>query len=145
MVDVMVSPCMHEDPAIQALQECAHQVAEEAKAQQAEEWAEDNAIIGRLVSAACHVSVCFILFSWTTLFFLYFNHSFPFSYTHDLVSYDFTHITSIPYFTHVPIDFTFSHDSYLSLTDAQPPLIAAQSSLTQCAVMTHTYLYQKSL
>ena len=42
---------MHEDPAIQVLQECAHLIAEEAKAQQAEEQAEDNAIIGRLVSA----------------------------------------------------------------------------------------------
>ena len=42
---------MHEDPAIQALQEHAHLVAEEGKAQQEEEQAEDNAIIGRLVSA----------------------------------------------------------------------------------------------
>ena len=43
---------MHEDLAIQALQECAHLVAEEGRAQQMEEQAEDNAIIGRLVSAA---------------------------------------------------------------------------------------------
>ena len=42
---------MHEDPVIQALQECTCLVAEEGKAQQAEEWAEDNTIIGRLVSA----------------------------------------------------------------------------------------------
>ena len=42
---------MHEDPTIQALQERAHQVAEEAKAQQAEERAEDDTTIGRLVSA----------------------------------------------------------------------------------------------
>ena len=41
----MNSPCTHEDPAIQVLQERAHQITEEAKAQQAEEQAEDNAII----------------------------------------------------------------------------------------------------
>ena len=40
-----------EDPAIQVLQECTRLVAEEGKAQQAEEWAEDDAVIGRLVSA----------------------------------------------------------------------------------------------
>ena len=47
----MISPRTHEDPEIQALQECAHLVTEEERAQQAEEWAEDNTIIGRLVSA----------------------------------------------------------------------------------------------
>ena len=44
-------PCAPEDPAIQALQEHARQVAEEGKAQQAEEQAEDDNIVGRLVSA----------------------------------------------------------------------------------------------
>ena len=48
----MDSPCAHENPAIQVLQECAHLVAEEGRAQQAEERAENNTIIGRLVSAA---------------------------------------------------------------------------------------------
>ena len=42
---------MHEDPVIQVLQERACLVAEEGRAQQAEEQAEDNTIIGRLVSA----------------------------------------------------------------------------------------------
>ena len=79
--------------------------------------------------------------------------------TCDLMSYDFTHMTSIPYLTHVTLDFTFSHDSYLPLTHAQLPcivvqlllthaqlpLIVAQSSLTQCTVLTHAYPYQKSL
>ena len=40
-----------EDPAVQALQERAHKVTEEGRAQQAEEWAEDDNIVGRLVSA----------------------------------------------------------------------------------------------
>ena len=40
-----------EDPAVQVLQEHAHKVAEEGKAQQAEEQAEDDNIVGRLVSA----------------------------------------------------------------------------------------------
>ena len=40
-----------EDPAVQALQERAHKIAEEEKAQQAEERAEDADIVGRLVSA----------------------------------------------------------------------------------------------
>ena len=40
-----------EDPAIQVLQKHAHLVTEEEKAQQEEEQAEDNACIGRLVSA----------------------------------------------------------------------------------------------
>ena len=48
----MVSPCMHEDLTIQVLQERTHLVTEEGRAQQAEEWAEDNTVISRLVSAA---------------------------------------------------------------------------------------------
>ena len=40
-----------EDPAMQALQKRAHKIAEDEKAQQAEEGAEDADIIGRLVSA----------------------------------------------------------------------------------------------
>ena len=44
-------PCALEDPAMQALQKRAHKVAEEGRAQQAEEWAEDDDIVGRLVSA----------------------------------------------------------------------------------------------
>ena len=40
-----------EDPAVQALQVRAHKIAEEGKAQQEEEGAEDANIIGRLVSA----------------------------------------------------------------------------------------------
>ena len=40
-----------EDPAVQALQERAHKIAEDGKAQQAEERAEDDDIVGRLVSA----------------------------------------------------------------------------------------------
>ena len=40
-----------EDPAVQALQERAHKIAEDGKAQQAEERAEDDEIVGRLVSA----------------------------------------------------------------------------------------------
>ena len=51
-MSVMNSPHTPEDPAIRALQECAHQITEEGKAQQAEEQAEDDATIGRLVSAA---------------------------------------------------------------------------------------------
>ena len=47
----MDRPRMLEDPAVQALQEHAHKVAEEGRAQQAEEWAEDDDIVGRLVSA----------------------------------------------------------------------------------------------
>ena len=43
----MDRPHVLEDPAIQALQKHAHLVAEEGKAQQAEEWAEDNAITAR--------------------------------------------------------------------------------------------------
>ena len=35
----------------QQLQERAHKIAEEGKAQQTEEWAEDKEIVGRLVSA----------------------------------------------------------------------------------------------
>ena len=45
------SPCTLEDPAVQALQKRAHKIAEEGKAQQAEERAEDDDIVGRLVSA----------------------------------------------------------------------------------------------
>ena len=44
-------PRVLEDPAVQALQERAHKIAEEGKAQHAEERAEDADIIGRLVSA----------------------------------------------------------------------------------------------
>ena len=44
-------PRVLEDPAVQALQECAHKIAEDEKAQQAEERAEDADIVGRLVSA----------------------------------------------------------------------------------------------
>ena len=44
-------PCALEDPAMQALQERAHKIAEDKKAQQAEEQAEDDDIVGRLVSA----------------------------------------------------------------------------------------------
>ena len=40
-----------EDPAVQALQKRAHKIAEDGKAQQAEEQAEDADIVGRLVSA----------------------------------------------------------------------------------------------
>ena len=40
-----------EDPGIQVLQKHTHLVAEEGKAQAAEEQAEDDACIGRLVSA----------------------------------------------------------------------------------------------
>ena len=40
-----------EDPVIQALQKCTHLITEEGKAQQEEDQAEDDAIIGRLVSA----------------------------------------------------------------------------------------------
>ena len=40
-----------EDPAVQALQERAHKITEDGKAQQAEEGAEDADIVGRLVSA----------------------------------------------------------------------------------------------
>ena len=40
-----------EDPAVQALQRRAHKIAEDKKAQQAEERAEDADIVGRLVSA----------------------------------------------------------------------------------------------
>ena len=47
----MDRPRTLEDPAMQALQERAHKVAEEGKAQQAEERAEDDNIVGRLVSA----------------------------------------------------------------------------------------------
>ena len=43
---------MLEDPAMQVLQERAHKVTEEGRAQQAEERAEDDDIVGRLVSAA---------------------------------------------------------------------------------------------
>ena len=39
------------DPAVQALQKHTHKVVEEGRAQQAEERAEDNEIVGRLVSA----------------------------------------------------------------------------------------------
>ena len=45
------SPRVPQDPAIQALQEHARQVAEEGRAQQTEERAEDDDIVGRLVSA----------------------------------------------------------------------------------------------
>ena len=40
-----------EDPAVQALQKRAHKIAEDGKAQLAEEGAEDADIVGRLVSA----------------------------------------------------------------------------------------------
>ena len=45
--------CPHalEDPAMQALEEHAHKIAEEGRAQQVKEWAEDDTIVGRLVSA----------------------------------------------------------------------------------------------
>ena len=45
-------PHVLEDPAVQALQERAHKIAEEGRAQQADERAEDDNIVGRLVSAA---------------------------------------------------------------------------------------------
>ena len=47
---VMDRPRALEDPAVQALQERTHKVAEEGKAQQAEEQAEDDNIFSRLVS-----------------------------------------------------------------------------------------------
>ena len=47
----MDRPRTLEDPAVQALQKRAHKIAEEEKAQQAEERAEDANIVGRLVSA----------------------------------------------------------------------------------------------
>ena len=50
-LSVMDHPRALEDPAVQALQERAHKIAEEGKAQQAEERAEDDNIVGRLVSA----------------------------------------------------------------------------------------------
>ena len=43
---VVDSPRMPEDPAIWALQKHAHQIAEEGEAQQAEERADDNTVIG---------------------------------------------------------------------------------------------------
>ena len=49
--DVTDCPRALEDPAVQALQERAHKIAEDRKAQQAEERAEDADIVGRLVSA----------------------------------------------------------------------------------------------
>ena len=49
--DVTDRPHALEDPAVQALQERAHKIAEDGKAQQAEERAEDDEIVGRLVSA----------------------------------------------------------------------------------------------
>ena len=49
--DVTDRPRAPEDPAVQALQERAHKIAEDRKAQQAEEQAEDDDIVGRLVSA----------------------------------------------------------------------------------------------
>ena len=42
-----------EDPAVQALQKHACLIADKGKAQAVEEWAEDNACIGRLVSTDC--------------------------------------------------------------------------------------------
>ena len=51
MLAVTDHPRMLEDPAVQALQEHAHKIAEDRKAQQAEERAEDADIVGRLVSA----------------------------------------------------------------------------------------------
>ena len=48
--DIMDHPRTLEDPAVQALQERAHKIAEEGRAQQAEERAEDNNIVSRLVS-----------------------------------------------------------------------------------------------
>ena len=44
-------PHVLEDPAVQALRERAHKIAEDGKAQQIEERAEDDDIVGRLVSA----------------------------------------------------------------------------------------------
>ena len=44
-------PRVLEDPAVQVLQERAHKIAEGERAQQAEEQAEDDEIVGRLVSA----------------------------------------------------------------------------------------------
>ena len=51
MVGVTDRPHALEDPAVQALQEHAHKIAEEGRAQQIEERAEDDNIVGRLVSA----------------------------------------------------------------------------------------------
>ena len=51
MLAVTDRPHALEDPAMQALQERAHKIAEDGKAQQAEEQAEDDDIVGRLVSA----------------------------------------------------------------------------------------------
>ena len=50
MPDVTDSPCVPQDPVVQELQKRAHQITEEGRAQQAEEQAEDNNIVGRLVS-----------------------------------------------------------------------------------------------
>ena len=50
MLAVTDCPRMLEDPAMQALQEHAHKIAEDRKAQRAEERAEDDDIVGRLVS-----------------------------------------------------------------------------------------------
>ena len=50
-INVMDRPRALEDPAVQVLQKRAHKIAEDKKAQQAEEWAEDADIVGRLVSA----------------------------------------------------------------------------------------------
>ena len=47
----MDCPRTLEDPAVQALQEHAHKIAEDGKAQQAEEQVEDDDTVGRLVSA----------------------------------------------------------------------------------------------
>ena len=47
----MDRPHVLEDPAMQVLQERTHKIAEEGKAQQAKGWAEDDNIVGRLVSA----------------------------------------------------------------------------------------------
>ena len=47
---VMDRPRALEDPAVQALQEHAHKIAKEGRAQQAEERAENDTIVSRLVS-----------------------------------------------------------------------------------------------
>ena len=51
VLSVTNHPHALEDPAMQALQERAQKIAEEGRTQQAEEWAEDNNVVCRLVSA----------------------------------------------------------------------------------------------
>ena len=47
-LNVTDRPRALENPAVQALQERAHKIMEDGKAQQAEERAEDDEIVGRL-------------------------------------------------------------------------------------------------